>query len=650
MPEPRVAPYGSWRSPVTTDALLAGTVNLGQIEIDGEDLYWCEGRPLERGRNVIVRRTPDGRVEDVTPAGFNARTRVHEYGGGAFTVAAGVVYFSHYGDHRLYRQEPGAEPQPITPDVPEGALRYADLIVDRARGRLICVREDHTASGREAVNTLVSVDLDGARDATVLVAGADFYASPALSPDGARLAWLSWNHPNLPWDGTELWLADVLPDGTPANARCIAGGAAESVFQPQWSPDGTLYLVSDRTGWWNLYRWDGDRVTPVAPRDAEFGVAQWLFRQSTYAFASAERILCVYEEQSEATLAVLDTRTGALAPLDVPYTAVRYLRAGPGWVAFVGSSPTLVSAIVQVDLATGAARELRLGSTLPVDPDYISVPRPIEFPTGDGQTAYAFFYAPRNRDFVAPAGERPPLIVKSHGGPTSAAQATLNFGIQYWTTRGFAVVDVDYGGSTGYGRAYRERLYGRWGVVDVQDCVNAARYLVTVGLADPDRLMITGGSAGGYTTLCALTFTDVFKAGASHFGIGDLETIARDTHKFESRYMDRLIGPYPERADLYHDRSPIHFTDRITCPVIVLQGLDDRIVPPSQAEQIVAGLRAKRLPLAYVAFPGEGHGFVRAENIKRAIEAELYFYSRVFGFELADDIEPVEIENLGGSP
>lgn len=649
MPEAQVAPYGSWRSPITTDALLAGTVSLGQIEIDGEDLYWCEGRPLERGRNVIVRRTPDGRVEDVTPAGFNARTRVHEYGGGAFTVAAGVVYFSQYGDHRLYRQEPGAEPRPITPDVPEGALRYADLIVDRARERLICVREDHTAPGREAVNTLVSVDLDGARDATVLVAGADFYASPALSPDGARLAWLSWKHPNLPWDGTQLWLADVSPDGTLANARCIAGGAAESVFQPQWSPDGTLYLVSDRTGWWNLYRWDGDGVTAVAPRAAEFGVAQWLFRQSTYAFASAERILCVYEDRSGATLAALDTGTGALAPLDLPYTAFRYLRAGPGWVTFVGSSPTLVSAIVQVDLATGAAQELRYGSTLPVDPDYISVPRPIEFPTEGGQTAYAFFYAPRNRDFVAPAGERPPLIVKSHGGPTSAAQGTLNFGIQYWTARGFAVVDVNYGGSTGYGREYRERLYGQWGVVDVQDCVSAARNLAAEGLVDPDRLIITGGSAGGYTTLCALTFTDVFKAGASHFGIADLGTFVYDTHKFESRYMDRLIGPYPERADLYHDRSPIHFTDRITCPVIVLQGLDDRVVPPSQAEQIVAGLRAKQLPFAYLPFPGEGHGFVRAENIRRAIEAELYFYSRVFGFELADPIEPVEIENLRGN-
>ena len=450
----------------------------------------------------------------------------------------------------------------------------------------------------------------------------------------------------MPWDGTELWVAELLSDGSLGKRILVAGGESESIFQPQWSPDGILYFISDRTGWWNLYRWDGDHATPVAPRAAEFGVAQWLFRQSTYAFASAERILCVYEQQSGATLAALDTGTGALAPLDVPYTAFRYLRAGPGWVAFVGSSPAVVSAIVQVDLATGAARELRCGSTLPVDPDYISVPQAIEFPTEGGQTAYAFFYPPRNRDFVAPAGERPPLIVKSHGGPTSAALATLSPGIQYWTTRGFAVVDVNYGGSTGYGRAYRERLYGQWGVIDVQDCANAARYLVAEGLVDPDRLIITGGSAGGYTTLCALTFTDVFRAGASHFGIGDLVMLARDTHKFESRYGDHLIGPYPERADLYHARSPIHFTDRISCPVIVLQGLDDRVVPPSQAEQIVAGLRAKKLPFAYLPFPGEGHGFVRAENMKRAIEAELYFYSRVFGFDLAEAIQPVEIENV----
>lgn len=640
------APYGSWRSPITADALSGGTINLGQLEHDGPDLYWCEGRPLEGGRVVIVRAGRDGRIHDLTPAGFNARTRVHEYGGGAFTVEDGMVYFSNFADGRLYRQESGGEPYPITPEVPGSTLRYADLHVDRARGRLICVREDHTVPGQEAVNSLVSLDLQGAGDVRVLAAGNDFYSSPALSPDGAHLAWLTWHHPNMPWDGTELWLADVLPDGQLANPRLLAGGESESIFQPQWSPDGNLYFVSDRTGWWNLYRRDGDHDMAIAPRAAEFGVPQWLLRQSTYAFASPGQLWCAYEAEGRARLASIDLATGDLTPLEVPYTAFRYLRAGPGWVAFVGSSPAVLSALVRVDLATQAAQVLRLGSALQIDAGYISEPEALEFPTEGGLTAYAYFYPPRNRDFLAPAGERPPLIVKSHGGPTSKAQATLNLAIQYWTSRGFAVVDVDYGGSTGYGRAYRERLNGQWGVVDMQDCVNAARHLAGQGRVDGERLIITGGSAGGYTTLCALTFSDAFRAGASHFGIGDLETLARDTHKFESRYSDRLVGPYPARADLYRARSPIHFADRITCPLIVLQGLDDRVVPPSQAEQLVAGLRARNLPFAYLAFPGEGHGFVRAENIKRAIEAELYFYSRVFGFSLAEDVAPVPIENL----
>jgi len=644
MSGPIVAPYGAWRSPITADLIVAGTVRLGQIALDGADVYWNEGRPTEGGRNVIVRRTPDGRTADVTPAPFNARTRVHEYGGGEYLVHDGVVYFANFADQRLYRQERGAAPQPITP---AAALRYADAVMDAPRGRLICVREDHTAADREAINALVGVRAGGDEGGgQVLVSGADFYASPRLSPDGRRLAWLAWNHPNMPWDGCELWVADVQPDGALAGATLVAGGPAESIFQPEWSADGTLHFVSDRTGWWNLYRWRDGRVEPLCEMAAEFGLPQWVFGMSTYAFIAADRIACAYTQGGVWHLALLDTTTKAFTPLDLPYTEIGGVRGGNGCAVFTAASPTAAAAIVRLDLSTGQIEVLRRSSQVTVDAGYLSVPQPIEFPTEGGLTAHALYYPPTNRDYRAPEGERPPLLVLSHGGPTGATSSALSLGLQFWTSRGFAVVDVNYGGSTGYGRAYRERLNGRWGIVDVDDCVNAARYLAGRGLADANRLAIRGGSAGGYTTLAALTFRDVFKAGASHFGVSDLEALATDTHKFESRYLDRLVGPYPERRDLYVARSPIHFTERLATPLILFQGLEDRVVPPDQAEKMFAAVKAKGLPVAYVPFAGEQHGFRKAENIKRALEAELYFYARIFGFEPADEIEPVPIENL----
>ncbi len=644
MTQPQVAPYGSWKSPITSDLIVAETVRLGQIVLDGEAVYWVEMRPSEGGRSVIVRRTPDGQVTDVTPPPFNAHTRVHEYGGGAFTVADGVVYFSNFADQRLYRQDPDRPPRPITP---EGAWRYADGVVDRRRGRLICVREDHTLGDREAVNTIVSVKLDGdAEGGQVLVAGNDFYASPRLSPDGTRLAWLTWNHPNMPWDGTELWVGELRADGTLGEVRHVAGGERESIFQPEWSPDGTLYFVSDRTGWWNLYRWRDGQVEPLVEREAEFGLPQWVFGMSTYAFASEGRIVCAYAVRGTWTLAVVETATGRLEPIETPYTTITGVRAAAGRVLFRAGSPVEPISIVQMDLATGRREVLRRSSSLTVDPGYLSIPQLLDFPTEEGQRAYAFFYPPQNRDFVGPPDERPPLLVISHGGPTSATSTVFNPMIQYWTSRGIAVLDVNYRGSTGYGRAYREALYGRWGVADVDDCVNGARYLVERGEVDGERLIIRGGSAGGYTTLCALTFRDFFRAGASYYGISDLEALAQETHKFESRYLDRLVGPYPERRDLYRQRSPIHFADRLSCPIIFFQGAEDRVVPPEQAERMVEALRAKGLPVAYLLFEGEQHGFRRAEHIKRALDAELYFYSRVFSFDLADPVEPVEIENL----
>jgi dipeptidyl aminopeptidase/acylaminoacyl peptidase len=650
MTQAQIAPYGSWKSPITADLIVAGTIGLGQIVVDGENVYWSEGRPAEAGRSVIVRRTPDGKTTDVTPPPFNVRTRVHEYGGGAFAIKDGIVYFSNFADQRLYKQAPSSEPQPLTP---VADLRYADAVVDLQRERIICVQEDHTKGDREPTNSLISISLNNGEDIQVLASGSDFYSSPRLSPDTSQLAWISWNHPNMPWDGTQLWVAPVNPDGSLGEAECVAGGTDKSIFQPEWSPDGVLYFVSDRSGWWNLYRWlppmpEGGLggVEPLCPMDAEFGLPQWVFGMSTYGFESANRLICTYTKKGSWQLASLDLQTKQLEVIETPYTDISSLQVASGRAVFIAGSATQPTAIIQMDLVTRQIEVLRWSSELKIEPGYLSTPQEIPFPTENGLIAYAFFYPPQNQDYTPPKGEKPPLLVKSHGGPTASVSSTFNLKIQYWTSRGFGFLDVNYGGSTGYGREYRQRLNQQWGIVDVDDCANAAKYLAEQGLVDSERLAIAGGSAGGYTTLCALTFRDVFKAGASHYGVSDLEALATDTHKFESRYLDGLIGPYPERKDLYEARSPIHFTDQLSCPAIFFQGLEDKIVPPNQAEMMVAALKAKGLPVAYVAFEGEQHGFRRAENIKRALDGEFYFYSRVFGFEPAGTIEPVAIDNL----
>ena len=650
MNDPRTAPYGAWRSPITADLIVADTVPLGQIAVDGDTICWSETRASEEGRSAIVRRGPDGATAELTPAPFNARTRVHEYGGGAFVVAGGTLWFSNFDDGRLYRRDGDADgpPRPIAAEAP---LRYADLTMDALRGRLIGVREDHSNPDREAVNTLVAVAADGdPAGGVVLVAGADFYAAPRLSPDGGRLAWVSWNHPNMPWDGTELWVAPIGDDGALGAAALVAGGANESVFQPEWSPDGVLHFVSDRSGWWNLYRdrADGGGVEPLlaAPMAAEFGQPLWLLGITTYGFAGPTTIACAVTEGGQWRLATLDTITGVLTPIATPFTEIDSLKTGPGWAVARAGGPRHPAAIVRFDLAAGTWQEIRSSSDVALDPGTLSMPRPIAFSTENGLTAHAFYYPPTNRDYAAPAGERPPLLVQSHGGPTSGTSTELDLEVQFWTSRGFGVLDVNYGGSTGYGRAYRQRLDGQWGVVDVDDCVNGARFLADRGEVDPARLAIRGWSASGYTTLAALTFRDVFQAGASHFGISDLETMTRDTHKFESRYLDRLIGPYPAMADLYRERSPIHFTDRLSAPMILFQGLEDKVVPPDQAEAMYEAVRAKGLPVAYVPFAGEQHGFRRAESIIGALEGELYFYARVFGFDLPDPIAPIDIANL----
>jgi dipeptidyl aminopeptidase/acylaminoacyl peptidase len=629
---PETLSYGAWKSPITSDLIVAETIGLGGVLVDGDDIYWSESRPGEGGRNVLVRRTKDGGREDVTPAPFNVRTRVHEYGGGAVTVHRGTVWFSNFADQRLYRLTPGAAPAPLTPEAAGGASwRYADGVVDEARGRWIGVREAH--AGGRVDNAVVAVDPAQPGPGLVLAEGYDFYASPRLSPDGQRLCWISWNHPNMPWVGTELWVAEFAANGGLADRRKIAGGEAESICQPLWSPDGALYFISDRSGWWNLYRCDagGDGATrPLCPHEAEFAGAQWAFGQSSYAFLGAGHIVCAYGEGGRTVLARLDVASGKLNPLVLPYSEFGSVKTCAGKIVCGAGSPTGPGAIVTIDPDTGAVEVLRQSSAAAADPKlqrYFTAAQHVEFPTAGGLTAYANYYAPHNPDFTAPAGEKPPLVVKCHGGPTSSASSSLSLGIQYWTSRGIAVIDVDYGGSTGYGRAYRERLKGTWGIVDVDDCVNAARHVCAQGLADAERAVITGGSAGGYTVLAALAGRDFFKGGASYYGVSDVAALARDTHKFESRYLDWLIGPYPERADLYAERSPLTHAEGLNSPVIFFQGAEDRVVPPNQTEMMVEALRRRGIPCGYLLFAGEQHGFRRAENIKRALDAELYFYA-----------------------
>ena len=596
MARQHTVPYGSWKSPITSDAIVAGSIRLGELRLGGSDIYWSEGRPTEGGRNAVV-RWHDGQVVDVLPEPFNARTRVHEYGGGAFVVCGETLYFSNFSDQRLYRSQAGQPPEPVTPEAP---LRYADALLDASRNRLICVLEDHSQPDREPNNAIAAIDLERG-GVTILASGNDFYSSPRLSPDESQLAWLTWNHPNMPWDGTELWVADLTDTGEMSQPCKVAGGLEESIGQPLWSPDGILTFVSDRSGWWNLYRWIDDSVQAIVQLEAEFGVPHWVFRMSTYGYESATSIICAYSQDGVQHLARLHSGTGELSPIDIPFTRVGGLQVDAKQAIFAAGSPTSASAIARLDLATLEVKILRRVSSLEVDPGYISVPEAIAFPSTNGRTAYAFYYPPTNQDVAAPANEKPPLLVKSHGGPTAATSATLDWRIQYWTSRGVAVLDVNYGGSTGYGRAYREVLKGNWGIVDVDDCCNGAQYLVDRGWVDGDRLAIDGGSAGGFTTLAALTFRDTFKAGASLYGVSDLEILARDTHKFEARYLDSLVGPYPEAKAIYKERAPINHVDRLSCPVIFLQGDEDKIVPPqsggvdgecAEGEGVAGGLRA----------------------------------------------------------
>jgi dipeptidyl aminopeptidase/acylaminoacyl peptidase len=636
------AQCGTWTSPISAAVVAAGAVPLSQPMLDGGDIYWLAGRASEGGRTTLLRRRGD-EVRELTPAPFNVRTRVHEYGGGAYTVGAGSAWFSHFADNRIYRVDGigDAEPVPMTRG---GDYRYADFVPDADRQRLVGVREDHSAASPYPVNTVCAFGFDGSE--TVLVDGNDFYAAPRISPDGRHLAWLSWDHPRMPWQGTELWLADIARDGTLVNGRLIAGGIEESICQPEWSPNGLLYFVSDRSGWWNLYLFAEGVVHPLCPMEAEFGAPHWSFGGSMYGFRSADEIICTYTEAGVSRLARLSTPQGELEPIDNPYQEIRDLRVAGDVAVLLGGAPTIPLELARFDLAAGTREVLARSIEQLPPPGDLSVPASISYPSSGGRTAHAFHYPPNNAGFAPLPGELPPLMVIGHGGPTGMATSTLKLAIQFWTSRGFAVLDVNYGGSTGFGRAYRDALKGQWGVVDVEDCVEGARYLAEQGLVDPERLVIRGGSAGGLTTLCALTFHDVFKAGASYYGVSDLKGLDADSHKFESHYNEYLIAPKPEADALYLARSPINHTDALKRPMIFFQGLDDKVVPPPQSEVMVEALRARNVPVAYITLEGEGHGFRKAESIVRTLEAELYFYLKVFGIAPPAGLPAVAIDNL----
>jgi len=633
--------YGSWKSPVVAKEIAKGNLRLSELRWGGgaePSIFWLEGRPAEGGRNVLVQCGVGKPGKDLLPGGVSVRTQVNEYGGGDYVVAEdGTVYFSSWEDQRLYKSNGEGPPVPITP---RGQFRFADLVVDGGRNRLICVREDHSVPGKEPVTTLVAVKMEPSErdDALVpgeiLAEGHDFYSSPRISPDGRRLCWLSWNHPLMPWDGTELWAAEVSQEGQLIAPHCLAGGPDESIFQPEWSLSGMLYFVSDQSGWWNHDRIGADgRRQSVWRQAADFGLPQWIFGQSSYGILDDGRLLCTWLEGGETRLGLLDPELPDLEPLPIPFTQIENLQVRNGQAIFLGASQTEMSSVVQLDLAQRTWTILRRSGEWRFEPGDLSIAESIEFPTRDGESAHGFFYRPQNRLVVGLPGELPPLLVISHGGPTSMATNELQPKIQYWTTRGWAVLDVNYRGSSGFGRAYRDRLKGRWGVLDVTDCVDGARYLAERRWIDAARMAIRGGSAGGYTTLCALTFTDQFQVGASYYGVSDLALLEVDTHKFESRYTHSLVGPYPAQADLYAERSPLQHVDRLRTPVIFFQGLEDRVVPPNQAERMVEALSAKGIRVEFRAYPGEGHGFRQAETIQDALERELIFFGEVLGFE-----------------
>ncbi len=631
--------FGSWESTITTDLILNNSVSLGEISLFGDDIYWVEMRANEGGRYVVVKQTIDGKKTDAIPSGYNARTRVHEYGGGSYLVTNRGVVFSNFDDQSLYLVDANNVCKKLT--IQEDC-RYADIIYDKYRERLICIREDHSERAKEAVSSIIAVSLLEYGNEIILQCGADFYSNPRLSNDGQKLCWISWFHPNMPWDNTSLFTSEINDVGQIGKASLVAGGDInESVCQPSWSSDGILYFISDKNNWWNLYRLGENGIECIIKLDAEFAVPQWSFRESNYDFIDYNSIISIYRQQGLAYIAIINTDKKTFETLSLSYTEIESLVCKKNNAYFLGSSPTEFKSIIEYDIEKRIVNVIQKSNAICLDKEYISVGESISFPVDENKHAHAVFYRPQNRYYTGLDDEKPPLVVMSHGGPTGESHNGLKMVVQFFSSRGFAVLDVNYGGSSGYGREYRRRLNGNWGIVDVNDCSKAALYVAEEGWVDKDRLAIRGGSAGGFTTLAALAYTDVFKAGASHYGVSDLEALTKETHKFESRYLDTLIGAYPETQEIYKERSPVNAVDRLSCPVIFFQGLEDKIVLPNQAELMVDALKLKGIPVVYVAYEGEQHGFRQAKNIKKTLESELYFYATIFNFKCADKIEPI---------
>ncbi|MGH1471151.1 MAG: S9 family peptidase [Cellvibrionaceae bacterium] len=678
-------PYGSWKSPITATMLTKANSGLSEPQFDGDDIYWLESRPFEKGRNCIIKLDSNGRQQDILPAPLNARSRINEYGGGSYCVHDGIVFFVLFDDQRIYsidtrtfasQTKEHAElhltkptPQALTPK--ENNIRYGDLTIDPIRQKLIAVCEDHSRcknnhnDAKEPETYLVSINLykdHSLEPPTILTSGKDFYSNPSISPDGKKMSWLSWNHPNMPWDETQCWIAELEKSGKLTNTVQIPSKENESLFQPIWSPDNKMYFSSDKNNWWNIYTYNpknnNDKVRCIYKDDAEYATPQWVFGLKTFSFLDSSTILTTYTKNGFWFLAKIHIRENhdknTKEDIEIDSTNIGYVTAHDGRGIFIGANSKNFDSLYlfENNPIKNSTSVISHTGSLTVGEHYLSTPETITFPVTSGTTlndeGYAFFYPPQNADYLtnSKTGKKPPLLVFCHGGPTAATHSSLNLKIQYWTSRGFAVADVNYGGSTGYGRHYRDRLKKQWGLVDVQDVIDCVKYLSNENKIDPEKTAIRGGSAGGYTVLSALTFHNIFKAGTSLYGIGDLETLATDTHKFESRYLDQLVGPYPKDKNVYQDRSPIHFVKNLNCPVLFLQGLKDKVVPPNQAEAMVDALDKQKIPVAYVAFPEEGHGFRQAENIQKALESELYFYSKVFDIPLTEDIKPIQIKHI----
>ena len=632
-------PYGTWESLITSEMLVGGAVRLGEIVTDGDDVWWAESRPDEGGRTVIVRNG-----KDQTDKKTNVRTLVHEYGGSAWWVRNGTLVYSQYSDQRLYRRDKSGDSIPLTPESEtQQSYRYADGRITNNEDWYVCVRETHTSSDEEPSNEIVAVPLDGSQQIRVLVSGPDFVSSPRVSKEGNQIAWVQWNHPNMPWDDTQLCIAS-LEEMVLSNQK-VTKSKAESFFQPEWDDQGNLHVVSDRNNWWNLFRVDQSTneidLTSMTNIEAEIGLPQWVFGQSRYAFVGDE-IWFVYREAGIDKLATLSSN-GQFEQIKIDATEIESVTNYQDGIVATVSSWKAESSVMFIN--SEEVRPLSKTRDLDIGESWFPVPETFTYQTSDSEKAHALFYSPTNPEYEIHENENPPLIVLAHGGPTGSARRQLQLSIAYWTSRGFGVADVDYRGSTGYGRLYRNRLRNSWGLADVEDCVAVAKHLVAQKKVDKNRLAIKGGSAGGFTVLAALTFHDTFTAGASRYGIADLAILAKDTHKFESRYLDRLVGKWPEDEEIYKQRSPIHHIEQLSTPMVILQGSEDPIVPPNQAHLMAKKLKENDIPHALIEFSDEGHGFRKAPNITKAIESELAFFAQIFNFEPFDDLPKICIES-----